>query len=75
MEEWLWYCVCFVRIVSRAQLRTLIKTHNFVTFYEFLSHLGMHHTYRKQWASARINHRLGNGGKCDGDGHQVANCL
>ncbi len=25
-------------------LGTLIKTHNFVTFYEFLSHLGMHHT-------------------------------
>ncbi len=27
--------------------RTLIKTHNFVTFYEFLIHLGMHHTHCK----------------------------
>ncbi len=27
-------------------LGTLIKTRNFVTFYEFLIHLGMHHTSR-----------------------------
>ncbi len=27
-------------------LGTLIKTFNFVTFYEFLIHLGMHHTSR-----------------------------
>ncbi len=27
-------------------LWTLIKTCNFVTFYEFLIHLGMHHTIR-----------------------------
>jgi hypothetical protein len=27
-------------------LGTLIKTCNFVTFYEFLIHLGMHHTSR-----------------------------
>jgi hypothetical protein len=25
-------------------LRTLVKTCNFVTFYEFLIHVGMHHT-------------------------------
>ncbi len=25
-------------------LRTLIKTSNFVTFYKFLIHVGMHHT-------------------------------
>jgi hypothetical protein len=28
-------------------LGTLIKTHNFVTFYKFLIHLGMHHTNRQ----------------------------
>ncbi len=27
-------------------LGTSIKTHNFVTFYKFLIHLGMHHTSR-----------------------------
>jgi hypothetical protein len=27
-------------------LRTLIKTCNFVTFYKFLIHLGVHHTGR-----------------------------
>ncbi len=26
--------------------RTSIKTRNFVTFYEFLIHLGVHHTYQ-----------------------------
>jgi hypothetical protein len=31
--------------VSRPQLWTSIKTHNFVTFYKFLMHLGMHHTW------------------------------
>jgi hypothetical protein len=25
-------------------LRTSIKTHNFVTFYKFLIHIGVHHT-------------------------------
>ncbi len=39
-------CIGFVFIgtVSRAQLWTSIKTCNFVTFYEFLLHLGVHHT-------------------------------
>jgi hypothetical protein len=32
--------------VSKAHLGTLIKTRNFVTFYKFLIHLGMHHTSR-----------------------------
>ena len=34
----------FVGKVSRAQLWTSIKTRNFVTFYEFLIHLDVHHT-------------------------------
>ncbi len=34
----------FVRTVYDPVLRISIKTHNFVTFYEFLIHLGVHHT-------------------------------
>ncbi len=39
-------CIAFVFVetVSRAQLWTWIKTRNFVTFYKFLMHLGVHHT-------------------------------
>ncbi len=40
------YCIAFVfvRTVSDPVLQTSIKTPNFVTFYEFLIHLGVHHT-------------------------------
>ncbi len=39
-------CIVFVFVgtVSRAQHQILIKTCNFVTFYKFLMHLGVHHT-------------------------------
>ncbi len=39
-------CIAFVFVgtVSRPQLRTLIKTRNFVTFSKILIHVGMHHT-------------------------------
>jgi hypothetical protein len=30
--------------VFRAQHRTSMKTRNFITFYEFLPHIGLHHT-------------------------------
>ncbi len=42
------YCIrfVFVRAVSKPCVRTLIKTHNFVSFYKFLIHLGMHHTVK-----------------------------
>ncbi len=40
------YCIrfVFVRTVSEPCVQTLIKTCNFVTFYKFLIHLGVHHT-------------------------------
>ncbi len=41
----------------------------------FLPEVGFNFRHRKQLASARINRRLENGGKCDGDGRQVANPL
>jgi hypothetical protein len=37
----------YVGTVSRAQLWTSIKTLNFVTFYKFLPHIGLHHTVDK----------------------------
>jgi hypothetical protein len=41
----------------------------------FLTEEDFDFRYGKQLASARINCRLGNWGKCDGDRRQVANCL
>jgi hypothetical protein len=40
------YCIVFlfVRTVSKPCVWTLIKTPNFVIFYKFLIHLGVHHT-------------------------------
>jgi hypothetical protein len=42
--------------VSRGQLRTAMKTCSFVMFYEYLPHIGLHHTSHlnsdpsNQWA-------------------------
>ncbi len=44
MQEWLLYCVCINEKCLNPVLQTSIKTGNFVTFYKFLIHLGMHHT-------------------------------
>ncbi len=38
-------CLYLLEQCLNPVLRTSIKTRNFVTFYEFLIHRGMHHTY------------------------------
>jgi hypothetical protein len=44
MEEWLLYCVCTHWDRVQSLTSDIGKTCNFVTFYEFLPHIGVHHT-------------------------------
>jgi hypothetical protein len=59
-------CLYLLELCLNPVLRTLIKTSNFVTFYKFLIHIGVHHTYgnkgtlckNKIWASFHLPRRL-----------------
>ncbi len=44
IDKWFVYCICTLKPYVPASYLESIKTCNFVTFYEFLMHTGMHHT-------------------------------